>query len=85
MLPILAAILAFITIGGLGWVLVGGDDTSGQAVKRAKAIGGARDATAAKRNAAAAANTPEARRKQILTQLQDMERRERKARMTIAA
>jgi len=85
MLPILAAILAFITIGGLGWVLVGGDDTSGQAVKRAKAIGGARDATAAKRNAAAAANTPEARRKQILTQLQDMERRERKARMTVAA
>ena len=85
MLPILAAVLAFITIGGLGWVLVGGDDTSGQAVKRAKAIGGAREATAAKRTAAAAANTPEARRKQILTQLQDMERRERKARMTVAA
>ena len=85
MLPILAAVLAFITIGGLGWVLVGGDDTSGQAVKRAKAIGGARDAATAKRTAAAAANTPEARRKQILTQLQDIERRERKARMTMAA
>ncbi|NWE52254.1 type II secretion system F family protein [Brevundimonas sp. P7753] len=85
MLPILAAILAFITIGGFGWVLVGGDDTSAEAVKRAKAIGGARDATAAKRTAAAVANTPEARRKQILTQLQDVERRERKARMTMAA
>lgn len=85
MLPILAAILAFITIGGVGWVLVGGDDTSAEAVKRAKAIGGARDATAAKRTAAAVANTPEARRKQILTQLQDVERRERKARMTMAA
>jgi tight adherence protein B len=28
MLPILAAILAFVTIGGLGWALVGGDDSS---------------------------------------------------------
>ena len=85
MLPILAAILAFITIGGVGWVLVGGDDTSAEAVKRAKALGGARDATAAKRTAAAAANTPEARRKQIMSQLQDVERRERKARMTMTA
>jgi len=85
MLPILAAFLAFITIGGVGWVLVSGDDTSAQAVKRAKALGGARDATAAKRTAAAAANTPEARRKQIMSQLQDVERRERKARMTMTA
>ncbi|MGH7028108.1 type II secretion system F family protein [Brevundimonas sp.] len=83
MLPILAALLAFITIGGLGWVLVGGDDTSGQAVKRAKAIGVAKETTAAKR--AAVANTPEARRKQIMTQLQEVERRERKARMTMPA
>lgn len=82
MLPILAAVLAFITIGGLGWVLVSGDDSSSQAVKRAKAMGAAREVTAAKR---AAANTPEARRKQIMSQLQDVERRERKARMTTAA
>ncbi len=85
MLPILAAFLAFITIGGVGWVLVSGDDASAQAVKRAKALGGARDATATKRTAAAAANTPEARRKQIMSQLQDVERRERKARMTMSA
>ena len=85
MLPILAAFLAFITIGGVGWVLVSGDDASAQAVKRAKALGGANDATAAKRTAAAAANTPEARRKQIMSQLQDVERRERKARMTMSA
>ena len=82
MLPILAAVLAFITIGGLGWVLVSGDDSSSQAVKRAKAMGAEREVTAAKR---AAANTPEARRKQIMSQLQDVERRERKARMTTAA
>ena len=84
MLPILAAFLAFITIGGVGWVLVGGgDDGSAQAVKRAKTIGAARPEAANKR--AAAVNTPEARRKQIMQQLQEVDRRERKARMTMAA
>ena len=36
MLPILAAVLAFITIGGLGWVFVGNGDSRGTAVKRAR-------------------------------------------------
>lgn len=84
LLPILAAVLAFITIGGVGWVLVGGDDSSGQAVKRAKTMGAAGTETAAAKRAAAA-NTPEARRKQILLQLQEVDRRERKARMTMGA
>ena len=85
MLPILAAILAFITIGGLGWALVGGDDSSTQALKRAEALGGKKSDVARKTAAAAAANTPEARRKQIMNQLQEAERRERKARVTMAA
>jgi len=83
MLPILAAFLAFITIGGVGWVLVSGDDTSAQAVKRAKSIGAAKAETANKR--AAVVNTPEARRKQIMQQLQEVDRRDRKARMTMSA
>ncbi|MFK4058171.1 type II secretion system F family protein [Brevundimonas sp. NPDC046655] len=83
MLPILAAFLAFITIGGVGWVLVGGDDTSAQAVKRAKSIGAAKAEPAGKR--AAVVNTPEARRKQIMQQLQEVDRRDRKARMTLSA
>src|SRR5690606_4006628 len=68
-LPILAAVLAFFPLGGGGWVLGGGDDSSSQGVKRAKTmgVGGAETVAAAKR--AAAANTPEARRKQILLQL----------------
>lgn len=82
MLPILAAILAFITIGGLGWAFVGGDDSSSQALKRAETITGRKAAATAK---TAAANTPEARRKQIMTQLQEAERRERKARMSMSA
>ena len=84
MLPILAAVLAFITIGGLGWVYVGGDDSSAQAVKRAQSLGEAKKNPAIARKAAAA-NTPEARRKQILIQLQEADRRERKARTTLAA
>ncbi|WP_339871365.1 type II secretion system F family protein [uncultured Brevundimonas sp.] len=83
MLPILAAVLAFITIGSLGWVFVGGDDSSSEAVKRAQSFGTPKVTNA--RKAATAANTPEARRKQIMTQLQEVERKERKARMTMAA
>lgn len=83
MLPILAAFLAFITIGGVGWALVSGDDGSAQAVKRAKTIGAARAETSNKR--AAVTNTPEARRKQIMQQLQEVDRRDRKARMTMSA
>nr|WP_314433713.1 type II secretion system F family protein [uncultured Brevundimonas sp.] len=83
MLPILAAILAFITIGGLGWALVGGDDSTSQALKRAEALAGRKSAASSKTTVAA--NTPEARRKQIMTQLQEAERRERKARMSMSA
>ncbi|MBX3478723.1 MAG: type II secretion system F family protein [Brevundimonas sp.] len=82
-LPILAAILAFVTIGGIGWVFVGGDDSGAQAVKRAQTFN--RPSPQLARKQAQAANTPEMRRKQILTQLQEAERRERKARMTMAA
>lgn len=83
MLPILAAILAFITIGGLGWALVGGDDSSTQALKRAQGLN-QRSPTSRKAQQAQS-NTPEARRKQILIQLKEADRKERKARMTMAA
>ncbi|WP_291838874.1 type II secretion system F family protein [Brevundimonas sp.] len=83
MLPILAAVLAFITIGGLGWAFVGGGDSSDAAVKRAQNFGGPKQSVSAAKKAAA--NTPEARRKQILQQLQESERAERKARVSLAA
>ena len=83
MLPILAAVLAFITIGGLGWAFVGGGDSSEAAVKRAQGFGAPKQNNAAARKAAA--NTPEARRKQIMQQLQESERAERKARISLAA
>lgn len=85
MLMLLAGLLAFITVGGLGWALVGGDDSSAQAVKRAEAMGMGQTKAARLKAAKAEANTPEARRKAIEVQLKDAERKERKARMTIAA
>jgi len=85
MLPILAAILAFITIGGLGWVFVGGDDSSSQALKRAENFTNPAVRNARAKQAKADANTPEARRKAIELQLKDAERKERKARMTMAS
>ena len=85
MLPILAAILAFITIGGLGWVFVGEDDSSARAVKRAEGFTSGASRTARAKAAKAEANTPEARRKVIELQLKEAERKERKARMTMKA
>ncbi len=84
MLPIIAAILAFVTIGGLGWAFVGGDDSSTQALKRAEGLGMGRGTQVGKK-ANVQANTPEARRKQIILQLQEADRKDRKARMTMAA
>lgn len=85
MLPVLAAVLAFITIAGLGWVFVGDEDSSQQALKRAESFTSPAARTARAKQAKAEANTPEARRKTIELQLKDAERKERKARMTMAA
>lgn len=86
MLMVLAAVLAFVTIAGLGWVFVGGDDSAADGVKRAKALAAARPAQATQgRRQNQQPVSAEARRKQILTQLQDAERRERKARVSIGA
>ena len=83
MMEIIAGVLGFIIIASLGWVFVGGEDSSTQALKRAEGMGVGRNITS--RKTAAQANTPEARRKVIELQLKDAERRDRKARMTMAA
>ena len=87
MLPLLAAVLAFIPSGGLGGALGGGGFSADTAVKRAQNLGVNKTANsaAARKAAAAAANTPEARRKQIMSQLKEADRKERKARLTMAA
>jgi len=84
MLFLLAGILGFITIAGVGFAFAGGDQNAARTAKRAQAIvgGGARDASA---RAKAVANTPDARRKQILKTLKEQDRQQKKASVTIAA
>jgi tight adherence protein B len=81
---IVIAVLGFLTVAGVGWVFVGGNDSSAKAVKRAQHFTSPGEA---KRNRAkpAPGQTAEVRRKQIMGQLKEAERRERKARVTIAA
>lgn len=81
MMIVLAAVLAFVTIAGIGWVFVGGDDGTTQAVKRSQVLASARTKTTQR----STTNTPENRRKQIMSQLQEAERRQRKSRMSLGA
>lgn len=86
MLTILAAVLGFVTVASLGFVFVGGGDSSERAVKRAQAFG-QRDPQRTRQSAGrgATAQTAEQRRKQIMQQLKDADRAERKARVTLGA
>ncbi len=83
MLMILAAVLGFVTITSLGFAFVGGEDSSARAVKRAQLLGERSPKSGTKR--AAGPLTPDQRRKQILLQLKEEDRKERKARVTMEA
>ena len=83
MMMLLAGVLAFVTIVSLGFVFVGDDDSSTRALKRAQGLGMANGGGAKSR--ASATQTPEQRRKAILLQLKDADRKERKARVTLKA
>ena len=84
MLFVLAGILGFITIAGLGFAFAGGDSDSAKAAKRAQLIAGGGERQAAVR-AKAAANTPDARRQSILKALKEQERKQKKASLSIGA
>jgi tight adherence protein B len=85
----LAAVLAFITVGGLGWAIVGGDPAQARTVKRAQTIVSGAGSQAGKLERAARAksvvNNPDNRRKQILKTLKEQERQQRKATITLEA
>ncbi|HYE45690.1 MAG TPA: secretion protein F, partial [Caulobacter sp.] len=84
MTAILVAILAFVAVAGVGFVLAGAGGSS-KAAKRAQAIvsGGPREVR--KSTARAAANAPEARRKQILKTLKEQEKQQKKITLNLAA
>ena len=78
---IIAAVLAFVTVGGLGFVFAG-DGGRTRTMKRAQAIAGSgREKSRAK----AATADPNARRKQILQSLKEQERQQRKASLNLGA
>ncbi len=84
MLTIIIAVLGFVTIAGLGFVLVGGSSSSDKAVKRAQSFTSPNETKRARAKVSPTA-TAETRRKQIMIQLKEVERKDRKARVTVAA
>src|SRR4051794_5608378 len=86
MTAILAAVLAFLTVGGLGFAFAGGGGSQSRAIKRAQNLAGPRATRAERANSARqAANDPNARRKQIVKSLKDQEKQARKSTVTMAA
>mgnify|MGYP002778878286 CR=1 FL=1 len=75
------AVLGFMAVAGVGFVLVGGESSSATAVKRAQTLRTSRGAGPR----AAKAVDPSARRKQILQQLKEAERKQRKANVSLGA
>lgn len=78
---ILIGFLGFVTIAGLGFAFVGGGDSADTAVKRARAF--ADPETKRKASKPSRESTAESRRKEIVNKLKDVERQERKARVTL--
>ena len=85
MMMVLVGVLAFITIAGLGFVFAGGDNASARTTQRAQAIVSGGSPATRVRTARAAANSPEARRKQILKTLKDQDKQQKKALLSIGA
>src|SRR5471032_29401 len=80
----LIAIFAFAIVVAIGFVFAGGETAKDTAVKRAQAIGAPAQSRDARRaRGAQAANSPEARRKQIVKSLQDQERQQKRVRLTL--
>ena len=81
-LVLIAAVLGFIAIAGVGMVFAGGGGGSTRTIKRAKVIG---ERTRDPARARSTAPDPAQRRKQILQNLKEQDRKNRKASVSLAA
>ena len=79
---VLMGLLATLAVGGVGFVLVGGESSQTKALKRVQAIGGTPKTEKIRRSAQ---DTVVNRRKQILQNLKTVERRQRKQTLTLEA
>lgn len=85
LLSILAAVLGFVAVAGFGFALVGQSPAQARAMKRAQTIVGRGDAPELRGRRAGATNAQEQRRRQILKTLRDEDRKQKKAKLNIAA
>jgi tight adherence protein B len=83
MLVLITAVLAFVTIAGLGFAFVGGGGPSSAEVKRTKAI--AQRSTSRPEVQKRERADPEKRRKAIMKSLKEQERQQRKATVSLAS
>ena len=81
---IMIAVLAFIVLGGVGFVFAGGESAQTKIAKRAQAVAGG-GSQAVRARARVAANSPDVRRKQILKTLKEQEKRQKQASLTLNA
>ena len=80
MTTLLVLVLAFIAFGGVAYVLTGGDESQAKAIKRAQAMN---PSAKNERGGRAVENPAIARRKQILQNLKQQERLQRKQSLTL--
>ena len=85
-LAIVAAVLAFVAVAGVGFAFAGGNGSSAKVTKRVQMVtaGRVKDQKGI-RAKTQAANDPTARRKQILKTLREQERQAKKASVTLPA
>lgn len=79
---LLIAVLGFITVAGVGFVFAAPESASTKAMKRAQNL---RTPAASSKKSASKAVDPTLRRKQILLQLKEADRRQRKANVSLSA
>ncbi len=82
--PVAIALLGFVAIAGVGFALVGGNETSAKTTKRLGAIRTA-ETKAPGGRVRSTAEVQSQRRKQILLNLKEQEQQQRKAKLTLQA
>jgi tight adherence protein B len=80
---IIAAVLGFIAIAGVGLVFAGASPGQAKTLKRVQALAGTAPPREARARARATAANPENRRRQIVKTLKDQERQQKRARLTL--
>lgn len=81
---LVAAVLGFVAVAGVGFVFVGGDSAQTRTMKRAQAVTGGAESRETKARRVQASSQDQ-RRKQILKTLREQEKKQKKATLGLAA